>query len=156
MKQPLLVVGIILLVIAIILGIYSVGFVEIPEEAKDCVNDEDCVVFGETGDCNCGCFNKDYQWESDGECFCAAPTSCKCVNGRCEGVFGELEQVCINSGGTVRASLCCLSTDDFPNLCLIGPCGCSPENSHEVKICDCGEGKCWDSERKDCVSFPVD
>ena len=154
MKQPLLVIGIILLVIAIILGIYSVG-TEIPEEAKNCVSDEDCIVFGESGDCNCGCFNKDYQWSSGGECFCAAPASCKCLNGNCEGVFGDLEQACVNSGGTVRTSLCCLSTNDFPNLCLIGPCGCSPENSHEVKICDCGEGKCWDSNRQECVNFPI-
>jgi len=91
MKRPLLVVGIILLAIAIILGIYSVGFIEIPEEAKNCVNDEECVVFGKTGDCNCGCFNKNYQWwKPGGECFCAAPTSCKCVNGKCEGVFEEI------------------------------------------------------------------
>ena len=54
------------------------------------------------------------------------------------------EQSCIDSGGTVRMSLCCMSTDDFPNMCLIGACGCSPENSHEVKVCDCPEGKCFD------------
>lgn len=88
--SKLLAIGIVLLVIAIVLWIYSTGFVEIPEEAKNCVNDEDCIVFGETGDCNCGCFNKDYQWVSGGQCFCAAPTSCKCVNGKCEGVFEEM------------------------------------------------------------------
>jgi hypothetical protein len=26
---------------------------------------------------------------------------------------------------------------------LIGACGCSTDNSKEVKVCDCGEGKCW-------------
>ena len=62
-----------------------------------------------------------------------------------------LEQACINSGGTVISSLCCKMTNDFPNMCLIGPCGCSPENSHEVKICDCGERRCWDSEEIACV-----
>jgi hypothetical protein len=45
--------------------------------------------------------------------------------------------------------MCCLSTDDFPNLCGVGPCGCSPENSHEVVICDCGEGMCFNG--KSCV-----
>jgi len=65
------------------------------------------------------------------------------------------EQDCINAGGTVKTSLCCLSTGDFPNLCSVGPCGCSPTNSHEVKICDCGEGKCWDSEGRECVTLPV-
>ncbi|GAI55743.1 unnamed protein product, partial [marine sediment metagenome] len=54
------------------------------------------------------------------------------------------EQACIDSGGTISTSLCCKATGDFPNLCLIGPCGCSPENSHEVKVCDCGEKKCFD------------
>jgi hypothetical protein len=55
----------------------------------------------------------------------------------------NLEELCVNESGNVTTSLCCNSTEDFPNTCLIGPCGCSPENSHEVKICDCGEGKCW-------------
>jgi hypothetical protein len=62
----------------------------------------------------------------------------------------EQEQVCIDSGGEVRTSLCCKATSDFPNMCLIGPCGCSPDNSHEVKVCDCGPGKCFDGSK--CVS----
>jgi hypothetical protein len=61
------------------------------------------------------------------------------------------EQACINSGGSVVTQLCCNSATDFPNTCLIGACGCSPDNSHEVKICDCGEGKCWDSAKSQCV-----
>jgi hypothetical protein len=112
-------------------------------EARNCEVDSDCLVFGEDGDCNCGCFNRNYQWEKEGSCFCAAPKSCKCVNGRCEGVFEDKEQACLNSGGEVRTSLCCKTTSDYPNLCLIGPCGCSLENSHQVKICDCGEGTCF-------------
>jgi len=145
MKLALLVAGIALLVIAIIFGIYTVTE-QPPIHSKDCINDNDCVVFGETGDCNCGCFNKDYQWESSGECFCLAPTSCDCIDGKCVDDFmiEVSEQACINSGGTVRTSLCCLSTGDFPNMCLIGPCGCSPENSHEVKICECPEDQCFD------------
>jgi len=63
----------------------------------------------------------------------------------------EKEQACIDSGGEVKTSLCCKATADFPNLCLIGPCGCSPENSHQVKICDCGEEKCFDGEK--CILF---
>jgi len=55
--------------------------------AKDCVSDEVCVVFGEDGDCNCGCFNKNHNWEPEGACFCAAPASCECIEGKCEGVF---------------------------------------------------------------------
>ncbi len=57
------------------------------------------------------------------------------------------EQGCINSGGKVLTSMCCKATGDFPNLCLIGPCGCAPEYSHQVNICDCGEGKCFDGSK---------
>jgi len=62
------------------------------------------------------------------------------------------EKACIDSGGTVQTGSCCLSADDFPDTCLIGACGCSPENSHEVKICDCGEGECWSSTENGCVA----
>lgn len=55
----------------------------------------------------------------------------------------DKEKVCTDSGGTVTTSICCASASDFPNQCLIGACGCSAENSHQVKICDCGAGKCF-------------
>lgn len=57
--------------------------------SKDCVDDDDdCIVFGKSGDCNCGCYKKNnLPWSTGGKCFCAAPISCKCVNGKCEGVF---------------------------------------------------------------------
>lgn len=61
----------------------------------------------------------------------------------------EKEQACEDSGGTVTTGLCCESVGDFPNLCLIGPCGCAPDNSHDVRICDCGEGNCFDGD--ECV-----
>jgi len=56
---------------------------------------------------------------------------------------GAKEKACLSSGGQLTTSLCCKLTSDYPNLCLIGACGCSPKNSHQVKICDCGEGKCF-------------
>lgn len=59
-------------------------------DGKYCVDDDDCTIFGETGDCNCGCFNQNYPWYSMGDCFCLAPDSCKCVEGACEDVFEEL------------------------------------------------------------------
>lgn len=58
-------------------------------------------------------------------------------------------EACVNSGGETRTSLCCKSVGDYPNLCLVGPCGCSPDNSHQVRICDCGSEKCFDG--KECV-----
>jgi len=60
------------------------------------------------------------------------------------------EQACIDSGGTVETAMCCLTTSDFPDNCLVGACGCAPENSHEVKICDCGPDKCFNGST--CVS----
>ena len=75
------------------------------------------------------------------------PRQCKTPTGK---TFVEeispKEQACMNSGGSISTALCCNLTDDFPNLCLIGPCGCSPTNSHQVKVCDCGEGKCFNGE----------
>jgi hypothetical protein len=59
------------------------------------------------------------------------------------------EKACLSSGGQVSYSSCCKSAGDFPNLCLIGACGCSLGNSSQVKKCDCGEGKCFDG--KECV-----
>ena len=54
-----------------------------------------------------------------------------------------IEEACVSSGGIVETVLCCNSAKDFPNSCLIGACGCSPANSHQVNICNCGEGKCF-------------
>lgn len=54
------------------------------------------------------------------------------------------EEACISSGGTVETAFCCQSASDFPNTCLIGACGCAPANSHQIKICNCGQGKCFD------------
>jgi hypothetical protein len=53
------------------------------------------------------------------------------------------EECCILTGGTVETLLCCLSTGDFPDLCTTGPCGCAPENSHEVQVCICPAGQCF-------------
>jgi len=56
----------------------------------------------------------------------------------------SLEQACLDSGGQLGEMLCCKSGNDFPNMCLIGSCGCHPDDSHYAKICDCGYGKCFD------------
>ncbi|MEF8846837.1 MAG: hypothetical protein V5A57_00135 [Candidatus Paceibacterota bacterium] len=61
----------------------------------------------------------------------------------------KLEKACLESGGEVITANCCASTEDFPNQCTIGACGCAPQDSHEVKVCDCGGGKCFNGE--ECV-----
>ncbi len=54
----------------------------------DCEFDSDCSAFGKDGECNCGCYNKEMMpTSSGGACFCAAPTLCKCIEGKCEGIF---------------------------------------------------------------------
>ncbi len=57
------------------------------------------------------------------------------------------EQACLHSGGNISTALCCGTSGDFPNTCLIGACGCAPTASHSVRSCDCGEGKCFDGVR---------
>jgi len=83
-----MIIGFILLVLVIALGIYF--YTSSP--TVECSINSDCVVFGKTGDCNCGCYNKDNLPSSTGgECFYSAPIDCKCVNGTCEGIFeGEM------------------------------------------------------------------
>lgn len=65
----------------------------------------------------------------------------------------DVETRCLESGGRVTTSLCCTSSGDFPNLCAIGACGCAPDDSHEVKVCDCGPDKCFDGN--ECVLLDV-
>jgi len=75
------------------------------------------------------------------------------------GLAVKLEKQCIQAGGTVKEILCCASVDFgspeqtlFPNLCGIGPCGCSAEYAKPTKSCDCEEGKCFDG--KTCANLP--
>jgi hypothetical protein len=53
---------------------------------------------------------------------------------------------CLESGGTLTTSLCCMSVVAYPDSCAIGACGCSPQNSHEVPVCSCPGGMCFDGQ----------
>jgi hypothetical protein len=64
------------------------------------------------------------------------------------------ERGCVDSGGTVTTRLCCASAPDFPDTCAIGACGCPPQSSHEVRVCDCGAGTCFDRSPPACVPHP--
>ena len=57
------------------------------------------------------------------------------------------QQACLESGGQVEEIDCCEPASNFPNQCKIGACGCAPENSQRVKICNCGKDKCFDGEK---------
>ena len=63
----------------------------------------------------------------------------------------DKEQKCTSSGGQVTNASCCTSSADFPDSCLMGACGCSPSDSHQIRTCDCGEGKCFDGDS--CVAM---
>ena len=153
MFKQLLTLIIIVIVVYVAYTLYKDMNME-EELVKQCETNSDCMVFGEDGECNCGCFNKEHIWESLGACFCAAPRSCQCIESVCTGVIEQVdepeepepkttEQTCIDSGGTVSTGLCCESAADFPNSCAIGACGCAPDYSHTVKTCICPEGKCF-------------
>lgn len=62
------------------------------------------------------------------------------------------EEACMAAGGFVRIERCCGAVPDFTNLCVIGPCSCPPDSEHEIQVCDCGEGMCWDGTA--CVESP--
>jgi len=75
-------------------------------------------------------------------------TSTTCEN--CVENAADIEKSCIESGGIVATSSCCLSSSDFPNSCFINSCVCQGADSKEVKICDCGKGKCFNG--KECIT----
>ncbi|HET7373721.1 MAG TPA: hypothetical protein VFJ20_10055 [Gemmatimonadaceae bacterium] len=50
---------------------------------------------------------------------------------------------CTSTGGTIEMRSCCSSSNDFPDLCLTGACGCSPQNSKMIQVCACPQGKCY-------------
>ncbi|MBZ9572273.1 hypothetical protein KJA15_03010 [Patescibacteria group bacterium] len=120
------------------------------------------VVFQPGGPENSGMFlaaKVDGDWElvhdGQGAILCSAiepynfPVDMviECFDEEAGKVKDRAGEACVNSGGEITTSLCCKATSDYPNLCLVGPCGCSPDNSHQVKVCDCGEGKCFDGEQ---------
>ena len=57
---------------------------------------------------------------------------------------------CAETGGTIVSQLCCKSAPELPNTCAAGACGCSPENSAPLDVCDCPPGRCFDGSS--CVS----
>jgi hypothetical protein len=98
-----------------------------------------------------------------GSCGCSADESevtplCSCPQGQCydpnagcvpdggQGGGGGAPPTskCVQTGGTESTGECCKGTPDFPDMCAAGPCGCSPQNSATVKVCDCPQGQCYD------------
>ena len=66
-----------------------------------------------------------------------------------------LEDACVDSGGTVVIVGCnCEGVSDFFDNCAVGACTCSSElPSHDVRSCDCGEGRCFNGTECVTVEF---
>ena len=98
-----------------------------------------------------------------GACGCAPDssheiTACECPEGTCFdgtecipaehespmlGDSDDLAAACESSGGTVEKASCCQTASPFPDLCLIGACGCAPDDSADIDVCACPEGSCF-------------
>jgi hypothetical protein len=92
-------------------------------------------------------------------CVCQASGQLGLCTGGCSPDSGtgtdaqsDPSTLCSTTGGTVTASLCCLSASDFPDTCLIGSCSCGPSSTHSVSTCTCPTGGCFD-QTHGCVSF---
>lgn len=84
------------------------------------------------GDGPCACVDGDATSETDAGETDAADTGIDSAAVECE-----------TSGGTVSTASCCASSEAFPDLCSVGACGCADEDSVELAVCDCGEGRCF-------------
>ena len=58
----------------------------------------------------------------------------------------EGDKKCTSSGGRIELASCCGNVGDYPNTCAIGACGCAPQDSHQVKICTCLMGQCFNGQ----------
>jgi len=54
-----------------------------------------------------------------------------------------LALLCSSTGGQVKSQSCCGTVSDFPDSCMGGACGCAPQSSHTVTICECQTGSCF-------------
>lgn len=58
----------------------------------------------------------------------------------------DAKMLCTSTGGTVGMSLCCNGTSPFPSTCLTGACGCAPQSSTMIEVCQCPSNQCFDPE----------
>jgi hypothetical protein len=56
------------------------------------------------------------------------------------------EDLCTITNGSVVMQACCKTIISFPNTCLVGACGCSLANSHDVDTCVCPDSQCYNPE----------
>jgi hypothetical protein len=65
-------------------------------------------------------------------------------------IAAELKRqaLCLATGGTQATEKCCVGIEAFANFCApgIGACGCSNNNSEDVRVCDCPSDFCFDED----------
>jgi hypothetical protein len=127
-----------------------------PDNTLSCDYGEECCC----GACypSVSCFCSDFNWACLATDACLAPgcggaggsggmggTGGAGGAGGAGGVGGSASSPCTETGGTESSGLCCQNTGDFPDQCVDGPCGCGPNDSHEVKVCVCPDAQCYDA-----------
>lgn len=113
---------------------------------KSCVSADDCKFV-----CGCEAINKNEDCYKEGiEISCEEPSKIECINEKC--VALSEKDVCQQEGGEWRV---------FRNGC-VDSCQYN-RNKGDVMCtqaltygCDCGEGKCWNSEEKVCENIDND
>jgi len=107
--------------VLLVVGIYFYNWMQTSSTTSlSCKTDVDCVVFGKTGTCNCGCYNQNnLPTPIPGECFCEAPTTCLCQNSQCIGVY-EQEISDYESESTFCNGM---SLDEAKSIARKGECG---------------------------------
>ncbi len=111
-------------------------------EGGKCVSDTVSCIAMEGYKCcpDVGCVNT---WRDPNNCGGCGVTCASgvCIAGKCD---VQAAADCIASGGSIETQACCAGQSDFPNTCIAGACGCSPTSSKETRVCNCGEGMCFD------------
>ena len=121
-----------MLVVLVVVGIYFYNWLQENSSSSslasiNCKIDSDCVVFGKTGDCNCGCFSKNsLPTPIPGECFCEAPIDCLCQDGKCVGVY-EQEVSDYEAGSTLCNGM---SLEDAKSIARKSECGWNFKDSY--------------------------
>ena len=64
----------------------------------------------------------------------------------------DYAQACTASGGTVGTESCCLVAVDWgvDSCAAESACRCSADNSHQVQVCECPAGTCYDAASGEC------
>jgi len=134
---------IIIIVVAVILfgGVFAYQYFF--TQAQPTVQNQTQLVGGDRD--SHGCIG------SAGYTWCEAKQ--KCLRPWEEPCEADQTAGCLSSGGKIVTQTCyCANAQDFYNTCLVGACGCGPNPAYakQLKVCQCGQGKCFDGQK--CVT----